>query len=56
MQVYGDPRAGYEFDPVGDVELLSLANFAKSNGLAVVPADKESVGIGDELECMILNG
>lgn len=56
VQVYGDPRAGYEFDPVGDVELLSLANFAKSNGLAVVPADKESVGIGDELECMILNG
>lgn len=54
-QVYGDPHGGYEFDPVGDVNQLSVSDFSVANGLAIVPAGVETVTIGDELECMILN-
>ncbi|WP_124039902.1 gephyrin-like molybdotransferase Glp [Neoactinobaculum massilliense] len=56
VNVYGDPRRGYEFEAVGDAAQSSLAALAASNGLAIVPAGVDQVSVGDELECMILNG
>lgn len=54
--VYGNPGSGYDFEAVGEVDKLLLANMAKSNGLAIIPPAVELVAPGDEFECMILNG
>ncbi|MDD7384601.1 MAG: molybdopterin molybdotransferase MoeA [Actinomycetaceae bacterium] len=56
VRVHGDPISGYGFTVQGENSRPLLRSLSQANGLAHVPMDVTTVGIGDELDCMIFAG
>lgn len=55
VKVVGKPSTGYRFEPTGMQGTELLYGLARANALAAIPADKETVAVGDTVTCLILD-
>lgn len=54
-KVLGNPNDGYTVEPVGDPARPLLTGLSEANCLVLVPADVQTVSIGDKLDCVVLD-
>lgn len=54
-RVIGNPKDGYELEPMGDPRRPLLTALSSANCLAVVPEDVTTVAVGDVLTCEVLD-
>ena len=55
VRVTGRPSEGYRFEPTGLPGAELLYGLVRANALAVIPPETESIAVGDELSCLILD-
>lgn len=55
VRVTGKPADGYRFEPTGVEGGELLYGLVRANALAVIPADTDSVAVGDTVSCLILD-